>query len=473
MTSPSSARPETSFWRTPRQPGASPCAWCMAGASSPARPVHAGDIDAIGLIHEVMHRAIAVSGGSRGSALRCGGSRFPGQGPAFGQHRWDAGDASRTHFRRCRSMRDCLRRAGCSTSTDGVTNRDIDLEELLLVWVANQNPAFMVYGELYDDGSLEGTEYRADRRAACVPTRSNARRPNRVARISWRSCSNRVGQRRGRWAGQLRWILDELAGRHRRGPAGPPDALAGHPRRGGDTRQSWPGSELPAVGTTLRERAACWVPAGEDEYERFSQDREWMPSVVLMAKSTYVWLDQLSRRYGRAIWTLDAIPDEELDRLAEFGVTGLWLIGLWERSHASQRIKQLRGNSEAVASAYSLMDYRIAEDLGGESAWENLRDRAWARRHPPGQRHGAQPHGHRLPLGGRTPGLVPAAPGAAISGLLVQRTKSVQRRARWHLPRGPLLRQLGRRGGLQAPRPLERPGALYLSRQRWHVVPLE
>src|SRR5205814_954845 len=57
---------------------------------------------------------------------------------------------------------------------------------------------------------------------------------------------------------------------------------------------------------------------------------------------------------------------------------GLWLIGVWERSRASQRIKQLCGNAEAVASAYSLRDYAIAEDLGGEAAYVNLRDRAWA-----------------------------------------------------------------------------------------------
>ena len=41
-----------------------------------------------------------------------------------------------------------------------------------------------------------------------------------------------------------------------------------------------------------------------------------------MAKSTYVWLDQLSRDHGRDIRTLDAIPDEELDALARWGVTG-------------------------------------------------------------------------------------------------------------------------------------------------------
>ena len=115
-----------------------------------------------------------------------------------------------------------------------------------------------------------------------------------------------------------------------------------------------------------------------DEPEAFSSDSAWMPQVVLMAKSTYVWLDQLSRTYRREIRTLDGIPDEELATLARWGVTGLWLIGLWERSTASERIKRMRGNADAVASAYSLDDYRIAEDLGGEAAYANLRDRAWA-----------------------------------------------------------------------------------------------
>ncbi len=120
--------------------------------------------------------------------------------------------------------------------------------------------------------------------------------------------------------------------------------------------------------------------AGADaEPERFSTDRDWMPRLVLMAKSTYVWLDQLSRAYGREIRTLDAIPDEELDTLARRGITGLWLIGLWQRSPASARIKRWRGNTEAVASAYSLDDYRIADDLGGDAAHANLRDRAEAR----------------------------------------------------------------------------------------------
>ncbi len=115
------------------------------------------------------------------------------------------------------------------------------------------------------------------------------------------------------------------------------------------------------------------------EYERYSPDKEWMPRLILIAKNSYVWLEQLSRKYGRWIKTLDQIPDEELDILRDRGFTGLWLIGLWERSRASQKIKQRMGDADAVASAYSLHSYDIADDLGGWSALENLRYRAWQR----------------------------------------------------------------------------------------------
>ena len=110
-----------------------------------------------------------------------------------------------------------------------------------------------------------------------------------------------------------------------------------------------------------------------------SPDSNWMPSVVLLAKNSYVWLDQLSKKYQRSITRLDQIPDRELDTLARWGFTGLWLIGLWERSPASRRIKRLCGNPDAVASAYSLYDYTIAADLGGEEALQDLRERAWLR----------------------------------------------------------------------------------------------
>ena len=210
-----------------------------------------------------------------------------------------------------------------------------------------------------------------------------------------------------------------------------------------------------------------------EEPEAFSSDSAWMPRVVLMAKSTYVWLDQLSRTYGREIRTLDAIPDEELDTLARWGVTGLWLIGLWERSKASERIKRMRGNADAVASAYSLDDYRIADDLGGEEAYANLRDRAWAR----GIRLASDMVPNHMGIDSRWvidhPEWFLSLPEPPYPGLHLHRPGPVARPARRDRPRGPLLGRQRRGGRLQALRPGDRRRALRLSRQRRHELPVE
>lgn len=113
----------------------------------------------------------------------------------------------------------------------------------------------------------------------------------------------------------------------------------------------------------------------EIEPEKFTPDLDWMPEVVLLAKNIYVWLYQLSQKYNREITRLDQIPDEELDLLKSYNFNALWLIGIWERSPASRKIKQMTGNPEALASAYSIYDYVIANDLGGEEAFQNLKER--------------------------------------------------------------------------------------------------
>jgi glycosidase len=116
--------------------------------------------------------------------------------------------------------------------------------------------------------------------------------------------------------------------------------------------------------------------AGEDEPERFSPDGDWMPRVVMVAKSVYVWLDQLGRDHGSPVERLDEIPDAALAELSARGINALWLIGLWQRSDASRKIKRLRGQPDAEASAYALYDYVIAHELGGETAYEVLKARA-------------------------------------------------------------------------------------------------
>lgn len=122
-----------------------------------------------------------------------------------------------------------------------------------------------------------------------------------------------------------------------------------------------------------------WSPTPQSEGPaRFTADRAWMPQVVMVAKSTYVWLAQLGRRYGRSVRRLDEVPDAALAELNGDGFNALWLIGLWQRSEASRALKHARGQVDAGASAYSLYDYEIADDLGGWPALEDLKRRAAA-----------------------------------------------------------------------------------------------
>lgn len=106
--------------------------------------------------------------------------------------------------------------------------------------------------------------------------------------------------------------------------------------------------------------------------EQPSPEAPWKKNVVLLAKNVNVWLAQLSGKYRQKIVHLDHIPAVELEKLAAWGITALWLVGVWERSPASRKIKELYGREDIAASAYSIKEYRIARSLGGEPAADAL-----------------------------------------------------------------------------------------------------
>jgi len=289
-------------------------------------------------------------------------------------------------------------------STAGVPNRQIAFEEMLLLWLANKNPAFEPFRILFGDHDLKLQTAYGDvttrlpnfflTRPPIAPGVGSLLDALRAPMLA--SPDSLTGQLefiRENWSqylgDDLRKVLlaidvlreEEVAIWMRFHPPGPDRHRHGQPGRGGE---GFIGDEFVGFDSEFvigpdgvrRRRYAAGYQSPLNEYEAFSADQAWMPTVVLIAKSTYVWLEQLSQKYLRHIYRLDQIPDEELQLLATRGITGLWLIGLWERSRASKTIKRLRGNSDAVASAYSLRDYSIAEDLGGEAAFENLRYRA-------------------------------------------------------------------------------------------------
>jgi glycosidase len=291
-------------------------------------------------------------------------------------------------------------------SHDGLSNREAAFEELMLLWVANINPAFKPFRDLFEDTELKQQTVYASVTEALpdyfstrpeiapeIGTLLDALRAPFLA--SPDSLTGQLDFIREHWTRHLgedlRRVLlaidvlreEDIAIWMRFNPPGPDQFRHGAPTWGsqgfvGDEFVGFDDDFIIGPGGARIRRYSADYQAPLEEYEAFSADQAWMPNVVLMAKSTYVWLEQLSKKYKRHIHRLDQIPDEELRLLAERGITALWLIGLWERSTASRTIKRLRGHGDAVASAYSLKGYEIAEDLGGNPGYEHLKHRAAA-----------------------------------------------------------------------------------------------
>ncbi|HLO35927.1 MAG TPA: alpha-amylase family glycosyl hydrolase, partial [Candidatus Deferrimicrobium sp.] len=330
-----------------------------AGREPGSRQPLPGELLALSLLHEAAHLAIVEAARRRPEAAMA--AALPAVRGELGSRRATA------------LLRDF------AASFPGVDDpAPARLEDLLLVHLANDNPAAAPLRELVDERGLPAPDLTAAMRAlerhqAAIALDGDGegggvslldllREP---ARHSPDSLAGQLRYVREHWGWLLGAALDQLLERL--------DVAIGvlaeeehglHVRFGGFGGGAG-GGEAPSFA------------GAEAEAERFSEDREWMPRLVLLARSTYVWLDQLSKRYGRDIRTLDAVPDEELAAIARRGISGLWLIGLWQRSRASEKIKRWRGNVDAVASAYSLDDYGIADDLGGEDALADLRSRAW------------------------------------------------------------------------------------------------
>jgi glycosidase len=371
----------------------------------PELAVHAGKLYAMGLIDEASHAVMAryreqfdpevmtsaldwfgaqVGAEALDKLLLTFVEQFPGSTVISGEHtpkQWLEGQSG------------------------GAGNRAAALEEMLLLWTANRNDAFRPFEELFEEKTLaEKTVYRqvTEQLPEYFATRPliplDGAAPMNLLELlrapsvgSPKSLSEQLTLIRELWKPLLgdeleRFLLvageilheEELAIWAQFNPPAVQAeaeeraravAQAAAEKRRESGQQQWPSivstAEVPTFGDPAH------------EYEKFSPDTAWMPNTVLIAKSTYVWLAQLSKQYGRKIARLDEIPDEELATLSRRGLNSLWLIGVWERSRASKTIKQLCGNMDAVASAYSLFDYRIAEDLGGEAAYISLRDRAY------------------------------------------------------------------------------------------------
>jgi glycosidase len=338
----------------------------------PDKAVKAGQINAMGLIDEILHYIVGLYRAEKNAqAMQQALNRLDEK---LGKQKVD--EAIRKFAEEFPPVavyrREVELHAYLQGETAGIPHRLIVLEEMLMLWLANRNPAFAPFVELFEDTPLaKDTSYPRiidtlrsffDQQPTFGPDHQNLvdmlRSPALAAPHSLPGQLKYIREKWGYLLGPyLLRLLSSL-----------------------DMIKEEEIAEWRRMAAWGRAPAEVYEFLGmEEEPERFSFDLDWMPRLVLIAKNVYVWLHQLSRKYRRSIYRLDQIPDEELIFLARWGFTGLWLIGVWERSLASKKIKERMGDPDAVASAYSVFDYQIASDLGGEEAFQNLRDRAWRR----------------------------------------------------------------------------------------------
>jgi len=246
------------------------------------------------------------------------------------------------------------------------------LGQLVLLWLANDNPVTRPFRALFDDREIEA---RSGYRAMIASLGGFFAAQDAATSALFEALGAPVRAAPQSPDGQLDAVLAA-----RRAGVGVPVAAAAQ-----DASQR---GLLRGLDVLREEDKIGFLPGPPPPPEvpdfaalaggsaRYSQEAGWMRALVLVAKNVLVWLDQLATETGGEVGRLDQVPEFELERLRRYGFTGLWLIGIWTRSPASARIKQLCGNPEAAASAYAVDEYRIDPQLGGDEALDVLALRA-------------------------------------------------------------------------------------------------
>lgn len=119
----------------------------------------------------------------------------------------------------------------------------------------------------------------------------------------------------------------------------------------------------------------------------------WPKHPVIYEINTWVWLEELGRRFGGAV-TLDSVPDAVWDEIAALRPDAVWLMGVWERSPIGLKIAQDHEGLQAecrralpdytpqdnVGSPYCIKSYTVDPHLGTAEGLAAARA-ALARRH--------------------------------------------------------------------------------------------
>jgi hypothetical protein len=289
-----------------------------------------------------------------------------------------------------------------------VSHREISLEEMLLLWTANQNPALEPFGELFSDRPLQENSRYSELtdnlkeffagQPGFGPFRQNLMELLLApAKAHPYSLTDQLNYIKRYW---MDILPPELLDRLFQKLLLALDIIK-------EEEKSRVGGPGPSQVLDFSRLARGAKNGPEYEPKAFSPDLDWMPNVVMMAKNAPVWLFQLSQKYGRPITHLDTMADRHLaaqpglppDQAAvrQFRSFGLGLFPL--------RLFHLRGPGRRPGL--------LGVEGQGPALWDTFSGG-----------HGAQPYRDLFEMGGGTARLVHSKLPTTISWLRLQRPGS-------------------------------------------------
>ncbi|KAL0216508.1 hypothetical protein P9112_008692 [Eukaryota sp. TZLM1-RC] len=101
------------------------------------------------------------------------------------------------------------------------------------------------------------------------------------------------------------------------------------------------------------------------------------------------WLYELSKKYSRPMTSLDHVPNEEIQHIADMNIDAIYLMGVWQlgeyglhhdrtQPHLIESFKRLLPDftlDDVIGSPYAVVNYTANTALGGEGALKRFRSR--------------------------------------------------------------------------------------------------
>lgn len=105
----------------------------------------------------------------------------------------------------------------------------------------------------------------------------------------------------------------------------------------------------------------------------------WPPRPVIYEVHTRLWLSEWRQRRAHTVQP-DYLPEDVGIDFRFKGIDAVWFMGVWELSELASRllwevpeIKNAYPNGIS-ASPYSIKDYKVAKELGGQEGWTRIRE---------------------------------------------------------------------------------------------------